>query len=127
MTFELEGLNGISVMYLCNNVLSAEVEHVQENTLVTVPLEGEGVLRQYLDECGYLWPLGYPCFGDDGSSARERTTRQNGAGKRLCQLARGELPHLFQPVEPVFRLEEHMELDPPVEDREALLFVVNVR
>jgi protein ImuB len=48
------------------------------------------------------------------------------AGKRLCQLAKGELPHLFQPVESVFILEEHMELDSPVELLDALLFVMNV-
>lgn len=45
-------------------------------------------------------------------------------GKRLCQLARGELPHLFQPVEPVFSLEERMDLDPPVELLDSLLFVI---
>ena len=36
-------------------------------------------------------------------------------GKRLRQMARGEMPHLFQPVEPAFALEERMELDSPVE------------
>ncbi len=48
------------------------------------------------------------------------------AGKRLRQLARGEAPHLFQPVEPDFTLEEGMELDTPVELLDALLFVMNV-
>jgi protein ImuB len=46
--------------------------------------------------------------------------------KRLRQLARGELPHLFQPVEPRFTLEERMELDSPVELLDSLLFVVGV-
>jgi protein ImuB len=45
------------------------------------------------------------------------------AGKRLRQLACGEMPHLFRPVEPVFRLEEQMELDSPVELLDSLLFV----
>lgn len=47
-------------------------------------------------------------------------------GKRLRQLARGELPHLFQPVEPPFTLEESAELDSPVEQLQSLLFGLNV-
>jgi protein ImuB len=47
-------------------------------------------------------------------------------GKHLRQLARGELPHLFQPVEPPFALAERMELDTPVELLDSLLFVVGV-
>ena len=35
-------------------------------------------------------------------------------------------PHLFQPVEPAFTLEEQMELDSPVELLDSLLFVVGV-
>jgi protein ImuB len=50
--------------------------------------------------------------------------RMGQAGKRLRQLARGELPHLFQPVEPHFTLAERMELDSPVELLHSLLFVV---
>jgi protein ImuB len=50
--------------------------------------------------------------------------RMGQEGKRLRQLARGELPHLFLPVEPAFTLEEQMELDTPVELLESLLFVV---
>jgi protein ImuB len=57
---------------------------------------------------------------------KELVARMGQAGKRLRQLASGEMPHLFQPVEPVFALEEHTELDSPVEDRDALLFVVNM-
>jgi protein ImuB len=41
-------------------------------------------------------------------------------------MARGELPHLFVPLEPEFRLEERMELDSPVELLESLLFVMGV-
>jgi protein ImuB len=47
-------------------------------------------------------------------------------GKRLRQLACGERPHLFLPVEAVFALEERMELDTPVELLDSLLFVVGV-
>jgi protein ImuB len=47
-------------------------------------------------------------------------------GRRLRQLARGECPHLFLPVEPAFLLEERMELDSPVEALDSLLFVVGM-
>ncbi len=57
---------------------------------------------------------------------RELVARLGQEGKRLRQLARGELPHLFVPVETPFRLEERMELDAPVELLESLLFVVGV-
>ena len=57
---------------------------------------------------------------------KELIARVGQAGKRLRQLARGEFLHLFQPVEPVFTLEEQMQLDSPVELLDALLFVVNV-
>ena len=57
---------------------------------------------------------------------KELIARMGQSGKRLRQLARGEVPHLFQPVEPAFTLEERMELDTPVELLDALLFVVNV-
>lgn len=53
-------------------------------------------------------------------------SRMGQEGKRLRQLARGEMPHLFLPVEPAFSLEEQMELDTPVELLDSLLFVVGV-
>ncbi|MEI9978396.1 MAG: DNA polymerase Y family protein [Edaphobacter sp.] len=57
---------------------------------------------------------------------KELIARMGQTGRHLRQLANGEMPHLFQPVEPVFALEEQMELDSPVDDRDALLFVVNM-
>jgi protein ImuB len=57
---------------------------------------------------------------------KELVSRLGQEGKRLRQLARGELPHLFVPMEQEFRLEERMELDTPVELLESLLFVVGV-
>ena len=57
---------------------------------------------------------------------KELISRMDQDGKRLRQLARGELPHLFQPVEPGFALEEQMDLDTPVELLESLLFVIGV-
>jgi protein ImuB len=57
---------------------------------------------------------------------KELIARLGQQGKRLRQLARGELPHLFVPMEPEFRLEERMELDSPVEMLDSLLFVIGV-
>jgi protein ImuB len=57
---------------------------------------------------------------------KELIARMGQESKRLQQLARGELPHLFQPVEAAFLLEEKMELDSPVELLDSLLFVVGV-
>jgi protein ImuB len=45
---------------------------------------------------------------------------------RLRQLARGESSHLFLPADPVFCLEEHIELDTPVEILDSLLFGVSL-
>jgi protein ImuB len=42
--------------------------------------------------------------------------------KRLLQLANGSRPHLFQPIDLPFVLEEQIELDSPLDDLEALLF-----
>jgi protein ImuB len=47
-------------------------------------------------------------------------------GKRILQSARGEMPHLFAPIEPVFQLVERMELDTPVELLDSLLFVIGM-
>jgi protein ImuB len=57
---------------------------------------------------------------------KELIARMGQESKRLQQLARGERPHLFQPVEATFLLEEKMELDSPVELLDSLLFVVGV-
>jgi protein ImuB len=57
---------------------------------------------------------------------RELIARMGQESRRLRQLARGELPHLFQPIEPVFALEEQMELDAPLDILESLLFGVGV-
>jgi protein ImuB len=57
---------------------------------------------------------------------KELIARMGQSGKLLRQIARGEMPHLFQPVEPAFTLTERMDLDSPVEVLDALLFVVNL-
>jgi protein ImuB len=55
---------------------------------------------------------------------RELIARLGQDGHRLRQLARGEKPHLFQPIEPPFVLSERMELDTSVELLDSLLFVI---
>jgi protein ImuB len=57
---------------------------------------------------------------------KELISRMGQSGKRLRQRSRGEMPHLFQPVELAFVLTERMELDSPVEVLDALLFVANL-
>ena len=57
---------------------------------------------------------------------KELIARIGQEGKRLRQLARGEHPHLFQPVDVPFVLEERAELDFPLEDIESLLFGLSV-
>jgi len=47
-------------------------------------------------------------------------------GRRLVQMAHGNLPHLFRPIEQSFTLEERMELESPAELLTTLLFVINV-
>jgi len=57
---------------------------------------------------------------------KELIARIGQEGRRLRQLARGELPHHFVPYEAAFELEERMELDSPVEQLESLLFVLGI-
>jgi protein ImuB len=72
-----------------------------------------------------LW--GIKTLGDLGAlPEKELIARLGQEGRRVRQMARGELPQLFVPVEPEFRLEERMELDSPVEVLESLLFVMGV-
>jgi protein ImuB len=57
---------------------------------------------------------------------KELIARTGQEGRRLRQLARGELPHHFVPYEAAFELQERMELDTPVEQLDSLLFVLGV-
>jgi protein ImuB len=57
---------------------------------------------------------------------KDLISRLGQEGERLRQFALGRESHLFRPLEPGFSLEERMELDSPVEQLEALLFVANV-
>jgi protein ImuB len=49
-------------------------------------------------------------------------SRMGQEGKRLRQMAAGSWPHLFQAVDPPFRLEDRLELDAPLDVLESLLF-----
>ena len=92
--------------------------------LASLPLTVLDTTAEQADTFG-LWGIG--TLGMLGAlPEKELIARMGQAGKRLRQLARGEMPHLFQPVELAFTLEEHIELDSPVELLDALLFVVNV-
>jgi len=53
---------------------------------------------------------------------KELIARMGQEGNRLRRLACGELPHLFQPIDIPFVLEERAELHFPLEDLESLLF-----
>ena len=57
---------------------------------------------------------------------KELIARIGQDGRRLQQLARGELPHLFQPIEPRFRLQERQELDFPIDSMDSLMFGIAV-
>jgi protein ImuB len=57
---------------------------------------------------------------------KELISRLGQEGKRLRQLALGRRSHLFRPLEAAFSLAERMELDTPIEQLEALLFVINL-
>jgi protein ImuB len=72
-----------------------------------------------------MW--GITTLGALGNLAEtELIARLGQAGKELRLLARGELPHLFTALEASFALEEHMELDSPVELLDSLLFIIGV-
>jgi len=57
---------------------------------------------------------------------KELIARIGQDGRRLQQLARGELTHLFQPIEAPFRLEERQELDFPLDSLDSLMFGIAV-
>ncbi len=57
---------------------------------------------------------------------RDLIARLGQEGKRLRQLARGESPHLFLPIDSELALEVRIELDTPVEVLDSLLFGVGL-
>jgi protein ImuB len=94
----------------------------EANALASLPLSVLSLTEEHA-EIFSLW--GIHALGMLAAlPEKELIARMGQEGKRLRLLARGELPHLFQPTEPVFTLEERMELDSPVEVLHSLLFVV---
>lgn len=53
----------------------------------------------------------------------ELITRLGSRARAWRQLARGEHPHLFQPIEPEFTLREYCAFETPIEQIDSLLFV----
>jgi protein ImuB len=96
----------------------------ESKTLASLPLVVLDVTKEQAETFA-LW--GIHTLGMLGElPEKELISRMGQSGKRLRQLARGEAPHLFQPVEPTFTLQERMELDSPVEMLDALMFVANI-
>lgn len=92
--------------------------------LASLPLTVLDLAAEQLETFS-LW--GIRTLGMLGSlPEKELIARMGQSGKRLREMARGEMQHLFRPVEPAFTLTERMELDSPVEILDALLFVVNL-
>ena len=57
---------------------------------------------------------------------RSLISRLGQDAKRLLQLAHGKHPHLLQPMDVPFVLEERAELDSPIDELEQLLFGLNI-
>jgi protein ImuB len=94
------------------------------DALAPLPLKVLGVSSEHAETFA-LW--GIRTLGALAAlPEKELIARIGQEGRRLRQLARGELPHHFVPYEAVFELQERMELDTPVEQLDSLLFVLGV-
>jgi len=92
--------------------------------LAPLPLKVLDISAEHADTFG-LW--GIRTLGAVAAlPEKELISRLGQEGRRLRQLARGELPHHFVPYEAAFELQERMELDTPVEQLDSLLFVFGV-
>ena len=92
--------------------------------LASLPLTVLDLNREQLEKFS-LW--GIRTLGMLGSLPEDELIARIGqSGKSLLEMARGEMQHLFRPVEPTFTLTERMELESPVEVLDTLLFVVNL-
>lgn len=103
----------------------AIIPHRQEGTALTsLPLS---VLNLSEEDAETFTSWGIHTLGMLAAlPERELVARMGQEGKRLRQLALGEHPHLFVPIEPEFYLKEQMELESPVEILDSLMFVVDV-
>ena len=106
------------------DVVQVVPEGKEASALAPLPLTALELTPEQAESFA-LW--GIRTLGDLAALPEDQLIARMGqAGKRLLLLARGAAPHFFQPMEPVFCLEERMELDSPVEVLDALLFAVNV-
>jgi protein ImuB len=97
---------------------------IESVALAPLPLD---VLELSEEHAATFAMWGIRTLGELGAlPEKELIARLGQEGRRVRQMARGELPHLFVPVEPAFKLEERIELDSPVEVLESLLFVMGV-
>jgi protein ImuB len=97
----------------------------EQETLAALPLAVLDPSEEQIETFS-LW--GIRTLGALGNlPEKELIARMGQEGKRLRQLARGELPHLFRAIEAEFALSEFVELDAPVEVLDALLFVANLQ
>lgn len=95
----------------------------EKETIASLPLTVLDLSEEQIETFS-LW--GIRTLGALGDlPEKELIARMGQGGKRLRQLARGEQPHFFRPIEPEFTLSEGLELDSPVEVLDALLFVAN--
>jgi protein ImuB len=107
-----------------NTAIEVVAPGEEEKVLATLPLAVLDLSEQHSDTFA-LW--GIRTLGMLAAlPEKELISRIGQDGKRLRQLARGELPHLFQPIEQAFALEEQMELDTPVELLDSLLFIIGI-
>ena len=96
----------------------------EASTLAPLPLSVLG-LSEELAEIFSLW--GIRTLGMLAALPEKSLIARVGQeGRRIFQMARGEFPHHFLPVEAEFKLEERMELEVPVELLTSLLFVIDV-
>jgi protein ImuB len=96
----------------------------ESNALSSLPLTVIDLSEQHAETFS-LW--GIRTFGMLAAlPEKELISRLGQEGKRFRQLALGQRPHFFRPLETAFSLEERMELDTPVEQLESLFFAANV-
>jgi protein ImuB len=101
-----------------SQIAPGEEQHALAPLLVSVlplmPEQGETLALWGIRTLGCLAAL----------PERELVARMGQSGKHLRALARGEHPHLFQPITPEFELRESYEFDAPVAILDSLLFVL---
>ncbi len=96
----------------------------EREALAPLPLEAIDSLTQQQREVFALW--GLHTLGEVAALPEaELIARMGQPGRQLRLLARGQHPHLMQPEEEHFTLEEHASFDTAVEMLDSLLFVLS--